>query len=167
MLLEIVKYPVKILRQRSKKVTNIQSAEVQTFIKDLKETMTAAEGLGLAANQVNKAWQILAVNHKDGPKVFINPLIFCKSFKRITMEEGCLSFPNVFGLVKRPIKAWALYRDENSRWRFLKAEGLLARVLQHEVDHLRGILFIDKIFKYTKGEQEVKEWIAKAKDDER
>ncbi len=168
MLLEIVKYPVKVLRQRSKKVANIQSAEVQTFIKDLKETMAEAEGLGLASNQVNKAWQILAVNHKDGPKVFINPVILWKTYyKKCVIEEGCLSFPDVFGLVKRPIKAWVLYRDENNRWRFLKADGLLSRVLQHEIDHIRGILFIDKIFKYTKGEKEVKEWIEKAEDDER
>ena len=167
MLLDIVKYPIRILRKRSAKVTNIQSAEAQSFINNLKETMVEADGLGLAANQVNRDWQILAVNHKTGPKVFINPIICWKSFKRVVMEEGCLSFPNVFGLVNRSKKAWVIYRDETGRLRFIKADGLLARVLQHEIDHLRGILFIDKIFKYTKGENQVKEWIKQAKDDER
>lgn len=166
-MLEIVKYPSKILRQRSKKVTNIKSDEVQTFIKELKETMLAADGLGLAANQVNKDWRVLAVSHKDGPKIFINPIICWKSFKQGAMEEGCLSFPQVFGLVRRSNKAWVFYRDENARLRFVKADGLLARVLQHEIDHIRGVLFTDKIFKYTKGENQVGEWIKQAKDDER
>ena len=166
-MLEIVKYPIKILRQRSQKVTDIKSTEVQDFIKELKDTMLEADGLGLAANQVNKAWQILTVNHKDGPKVFINPFIFWKNFQTSVIEEGCLSFPGVFGLVRRPKKIWLFYRDETGRLRFLKTDGLLARVLQHEVDHIRGVLFIDKIFKYTKGEKQVNEWIKLAKDGER
>ncbi|MDP2586525.1 MAG: peptide deformylase [Candidatus Komeilibacteria bacterium] len=166
-MLEIVKYPSKILRTRSTRVTDIKSAEVQSFIAELKETMLAADGLGLAANQVNKDWQILTVSHKDGPKVFINPVICWKSFKKNNMEEGCLSFPQVFGLVRRSKKAWVIYRDENARLRFIKADGLLARVLQHEIDHIRGVLFTDKIFKYTKGEKQVQEWIKQAKDDER
>ena len=166
-MLEIVKYPIKILRQRSQKVLNILSPQVQTFIKDLKETMVAAEGLGLAANQVDQAWRILAVSHKDGPKVFINPFIFWKSFKKSLLEEGCLSFPGVFGLVRRPKKIWLFYRADSGRLRFLRTDGLMARVLQHEVDHIRGVLFIDKIFKYTKGENLVREWIKNAKDDER
>lgn len=166
-MLEIVKYPSKILRQRSKKVADVKSPAVQSFINDLKETMTLNNGLGLAANQVNKDWQILAVSHKNGPKVFINPVVIWKSIKKNVMEEGCLSFPGVFGLVRRSKKAWAIYRDESGRLRFVKADGLLAQVLQHEIDHIRGVLFIDKMLEYTKGENKVKEWLAQAKDDER
>ncbi|MFA6304705.1 MAG: peptide deformylase [Patescibacteria group bacterium] len=166
-MLEIVKYPSKILRKKSKKITNIASSEVQSFIKELGETMLSADGLGLAANQLGKDWQVLVVNHDGGPKAFINPVICWKSLNKTVMEEGCLSFMNVYGLVKRPEKVWLFYRDENGRLRFLRAKGLLARVLQHEIDHVNGILFIDKIFKYTKGEHKVKEWIKGAKNDEK
>jgi len=156
-MFSIVKYPAKILRTRSQRVSNILSDEIQRFIKELGETMLQADGLGLAANQVDQDLRILAVNYQGQPKAFINPVIYFKSFKKEIGEEGCLSFPGVFGLLKRSLAICLFYQDENGRWRHLKAKGLLARVLQHEVDHLNGALFIDKMVKYTKGEDKVKE----------
>lgn len=166
-MLEIVKYPKKILRQKSRKVKDILRPEIQKFIGELAEIMQKADGLGLAANQVNQDIRILAVNAKDGPKVFINPFVYLRSFKKDTGEEGCLSFPGVFGLIKRPLKVRLFYRDEKGKLRHLKASGLLARVLQHEIDHLNGVLFIDKMIKYVQGEEKIKEWRQQANADEK
>lgn len=157
-MFNIVKYPNKILRQKSRKATDILNAEIQQFIKELGETMLASDGLGLAANQVDRDLRILAVNYQGQPKVFINPVIYLKSWKKEVGEEGCLSFPGVYALIKRSLNIRLFYQDESGRWRHLKAKGLLARVLQHETDHLNGVLFIDKVVKYTKGESLVKEW---------
>ncbi|MCX6785605.1 MAG: peptide deformylase [Candidatus Komeilibacteria bacterium] len=157
-MLEIIKYPRLILRTKVKKVKNILNAEVQKFIGELIKTMVAADGLGLAANQVDKNLRMLAINHKDGPKVFINPVIYWKSWKKNEAEEGCLSFPGVYGLVWRSKKIRLFYRDGQNRLRHLAADELLARVLQHETDHLNGVLFIDKATKYTRGENQVKDW---------
>jgi len=138
-------------------VANIKNPEIQSFIADLKETMLKEDGIGLAANQLNKDWRMLAVNYKNKPKIFINPRIYYKSWAKEIGEEGCLSFPGIFGMVKRPICIRLLYRDSKGRLRHLRAKGLLARVLQHEVDHIKGILFIDKIIKYTKGRKKLEE----------
>lgn len=165
-MLEIVKYPQRILRQKSRKVKGILRPEIQAFVRELAETMLASDGLGLAANQVNQNIRILAVNTKAGPQVFINPFIYFRSFKREAGEEGCLSFPGVFGLIKRSQRVRLFYCDEKGKIRHLKASGLLARVLQHETDHLNGVLFIDKVVKYIKGEEQVKEWMSQAKADE-
>ena len=164
-MLEIVKYPNKILRQRARKIKDVLRPEIQALIRELAETMLASDGLGLAANQVGRDIRILAVNTKEGPKVFINPFIYFRSFKKEVGEEGCLSFPGVFGLIKRSQKARLFYRDEKGKMRHLKAGGLLAKVLQHEIDHLNGVLFIDKMVKYTKGEEQVKEWQQQANAD--
>jgi len=154
-MLEIIKYPSKILRIKSRKVKNIFDSQFQKFIEDLKETMIKADGLGLAANQVNKDLRIFAVNAQGGVKIIINPFIYYKSlFNQEIGEEGCLSFPGLFGLVKRPKKIRLFYRDENGRLNHIVASGLLARVIQHETDHINGVLFIDKMLKVTKGDLE-------------
>lgn len=155
-MLDIIKYPNKILRIRSKRVKNILTGEIQELAKELKETMVTADGLGLSANQINKDLRMLAINHQDGPQIVINPFIYWKSWKKNEAEEGCLSFPGVFGLVWRSKKIRFFYRDEKNRLRHLVATELLARVLQHEIDHLNGILFIDKITKYIRGEEKNK-----------
>jgi len=157
-MLPIVNYPSLILRKRTKRVKNILSPEIQSFTKELIKTMIKEDGLGLAANQVNADQQILAVNFQDQPMVFINPVIYYKSWSKESGEEGCLSFPGVFGLVSRSVKINLFYYDDQGRLRHLRAKGLLARVLQHEIDHLRGILFIDRMVKYTKGEDKIKAW---------
>ncbi len=162
-MFKIVKYPSPILRQKAVKVKNIPDPLIQRFIKELSETMIKEDGIGLAANQVASGLKVLAVKYQDGVKVFINPFIYYKSWASETAEEGCLSFPGVFGLIKRSKNACLFYRDEQGRLRHLKAKGLLARVLQHELDHLNGVLFIDKMVKYTHGEDKVKEWLKQEK----
>jgi peptide deformylase len=168
-MLDIIKYPNKILRQRTKRVPNseILEAEFQKFIEEMKETMLKGDGIGLAANQVNNNKRILVVNLKEGPQAFINPFIYWKSyFKKDLAEEGCLSFPEIFGLVKRPISIWLVFTDQSGKMHNLKAKGILARILLHEVDHLNGILYIDRILKYTKGQNKINKLISEAKSDE-
>jgi peptide deformylase len=165
-MLKIIKYPNKILRKRSSRVKDFLSPELQQFIKELKETMLTEDGIGLAANQVDKDLQILAVRTDEGAVAFINPVIYYKSFGRDLAEEGCLSFPDIFGIIRRSKSIRLFYRDEQGKLRHLKAKGLLARVLQHEVDHLRGVLFIDKMVKYTNGQELVLKMREQASVDE-
>ncbi|MBT3690376.1 peptide deformylase [bacterium] len=166
-MLDVIYYPNKILRKKTKKVKDILSKEFQLFIKEMSETMLKKDGLGLAANQVNSDLRICIINFHDGPKAIINPNIIWKNiFRKSTYEEGCLSFPNIFGLVKRPKKVYIRYQDKNGKRKWLRASGLLATVIQHEIDHLNGILFIDKIFKYNKGKNKIKELKKLAKINE-
>ncbi len=167
-MLEIVEYPNKILRQKSRKVKDVLNPEIQQLIFELTETMKKADGIGLAAPQIGKNWRILAVNSKDGSLVIINPRIVWRSFfKKSAFEEGCLSFPGIFGLVKRSKWVKLRYLDKDGRLQKLKAEGLLATVLQHEIDHLKGVLFIDRIIKYSKGQSRAEGLMEQAKFEER
>lgn len=118
---------------------------MQTFIADLAQKMVAADGLGLAAPQVGKNIRLVVINTEDGPQAFINPFVFWKSLKKEIGEEGCLSIPNVWGLVKRSKSLILTYYDNHAKKHRLQAQGLLARVLQHEIDHLNGVLFIDRM----------------------
>ncbi len=166
-MLDIITYPNKILRKKTKNVKDFSNNEFQSFISEMSQTMLEKDGLGLAANQVNKDIRICIINFKDGPQAIINPKILWKSFfKRSVMEEGCLSFPKIFGLVRRPKIIIIRYKNKQGKTKWLKAKGLLATVIQHEIDHLNGILFIDKIFKYTKGEKKIKLLKKEAKLDE-
>ena len=128
--------------------------------------MVKEDGIGLAANQIGLTLRFLAAVTDDGPKIFINPQILAHGLKKVVFEEGCLSFPKVYGLVKRP--AWIILKYTNLRGRIKikRFAELPARVLQHELDHLNGLLFIDKIFQYTHGEKLIEEWQAQAKDNE-
>lgn len=167
-MLEIVKYPNKILRQRTKKATNVSNPEIQKLISQMTETMRTANGIGLAAPQVGQNLKILVVKTKDGPEVFINPRVTWRSFlKKNVAEEGCLSFPEIFGSVRRFVWIKLRYLDKDGQLCKIKAQGLFATALQHELDHLKGILFIDKVVKYTRGGDKVKELIKQAKFNER
>ncbi|HBR13771.1 MAG TPA: peptide deformylase [Candidatus Komeilibacteria bacterium] len=167
-MLNIIKYPDKILRQRTKKVAKIQEPEFQRFLTELSETMLKEDGIGLAASQVKSQLRVAVIKMKGGPEFLINPRICWRAlFKKNTVDEGCLSFPGIYGLVKRPFWVKIAYKDKNGRRLKFRAEGLLATVIQHEIDHLNGVLFIDKIFKYTRGEDKVKALIARAKLNER
>ena len=166
--MNIIEYPNKILRQKTKKVTDISDAKFQQFLKEMTETMLKEDGIGLAAPQVNSTLRVTVIKMKDGAEVMINPKICWKALiKKSVMDEGCLSFPGIFGFVKRPLWVTVKYQDKDGNLKKLKAEGLLATVVQHELDHLKGILFIDKIFKYSKGEKKAKELKKQAKLDER
>jgi len=126
--------------------------ELQKLIDDMLETMYAAPGIGLAAIQVGvpKRVIVLDIASKDEPKnpmCFINPEIIEKSETNSTYEEGCLSVPGQFAEIDRPSKCYLKYLDYYGQPKEIKAEGMLATCIQHEMDHLEGILFIDYLSK--------------------
>ena len=121
---------------------------------DMLETMYAANGIGLAAIQIGIPKRIIVMDiSKDGnknPMFFVNPIIKNKDKEKTTYEEGCLSVPNYFAEVDRPKYCEVEYLDYNGENKILKADGLLATCIQHEMDHLEGILFIDYLSKLKK-----------------
>ena len=147
----IITEPNKLLRQVSKPVTKVGKKE-QELMRDMLETMYAANGIGLAAIQVGIPQRIIVMDiskkeKKKEPRFFVNPIINNKDPIKATYEEGCLSVPNQFANVDRPSKCDVEYLDYNGNKQLLKAEGLLATCIQHEMDHLEGILFIDYLSK--------------------
>lgn len=151
-LLKIITNPSPILRKKNQAVgsTEIGTKKFQKLIADMFETMIKTDGAGLAAPQIGKNIRLAVINSKDGPFCLINPKITKKSFRRELGDEGCLSIPGVFGQVKRHKKISVAYYDQNGKKTQLTAQGMMARVCQHEIDHLDGILFIDKAVKYEK-----------------
>ncbi len=150
-LRKILTEPNKILRQKSLKVDGVDE-DIQKLMDDMLETMYAAPGIGLAAIQVGvpKRVIVLDIARKDEPKkpmYFVNPEIIEKSKQNSTYEEGCLSVPGQFAEIDRPDKCHIKYLDYNGKHQELKAEGMLATCIQHEMDHLEGILFIDYLSK--------------------
>ena len=150
----IITEPDKLLRQVSKPVSKVGKKE-QDLMKDMLETMYAANGIGLAAIQVGVPQRIIVMDickeeNKKEPRFFVNPIIKNKDPYKATYEEGCLSVPNQFAEVDRPRKCEVEYLDYNGNKQLLKAEGLLATCIQHEMDHLEGILFIDYLSKLKK-----------------
>lgn len=147
--MEIITQPNSTLRQvaRELKPEEFLNSEFKKFATELIKTMLVADGLGLAAPQVNKSIRVIALNVGDQPQIYINPKILKKSWRKNIMEEGCLSVPGVWGNVKRPIKVVLEYTDLNGQNHKIKVSDLPARVFQHEIDHLDGVLFIDKILK--------------------
>ena len=147
----IITEPNKLLRQISKPVSKVGKKE-QKLMKDMLETMYAANGIGLAAIQVGIPKRIIVMDickeeNKKEPRYFVNPIIKNKDPLKATYEEGCLSVPNQFADIDRPSKCEVEYLDYNGQKQLLKAEGLLATCIQHEMDHLEGILFIDYLSK--------------------
>ena len=134
-----------ILRQKAKKVKEI-SPQIKGLISDMIETLAANNGLGLAAPQVGQLFQIIAAQPEPNKEalVLINPQIKKTSRKKEIMEEGCLSLPNISMPVERPIKITVQGLDTDGQLVKIKAKGLLARIIQHEIDHLSGILIVDK-----------------------
>ena len=132
-----------ILRKMSKKVTVVND-RIKILIKDMLETMYDAEGVGLAAPQVGVLKRIIVIDIGDGPISIINPEIISKEGTNIDIE-GCLSIPNKQGEVERPLFVKVKGLDENGKEITIEGEELLARALCHEIDHLDGILFIDKL----------------------
>ena len=150
----ILKEPDKILRQVSLPVKKVGKEE-QSLMDDMLETMYKAKGIGLAAIQIGVPKRIIVmdISNKDNkkkPMYFVNPLIKNKNSNFSTYEEGCLSVPNQFAEVDRPSSCEVEYLDYNGNEKILKASGLLATCIQHEMDHLEGILFIDYLSKLKK-----------------
>jgi peptide deformylase len=153
MILKIVKVPDPILTKKTAHIKDI-TPEVLKLAKDMVDTCRKANGIGLAAPQVGKSLRMCIINLEHiglPPFALINPKIVKTSWGKIEMEEGCLSIPQVFGLVKRPkkitVKATTLEGNDTK----FEAEGILSRVIQHEIDHLDGILFTSKMTKQTAG----------------
>ncbi len=126
-------------------------AELKAFARDLAASMHAHGGVGLAANQVGRPERVAVIAHVDGDFAIVNPRILRRSLLRETEEEGCLSLPQVFGAVRRArsisVEYWTIEGQRVRR----RATGLLARVFQHEIDHLDGFLFVDRTRRVTHG----------------
>tara|TARA_Y100000389_G_scaffold188683_1_gene211541 strand:- start:722 stop:1240 length:519 start_codon:yes stop_codon:yes gene_type:complete len=150
----ILTEPNKLLRQISKNV-EVVGKEEQQLMNDMLETMYAANGIGLAAIQIGIPKRIIVMDiskdeNKKEPRFFVNPQIKNRDELKSTYEEGCLSVPNQFAEIDRPSKCEVEYLDYKGVKKNLKAEGLLATCIQHEMDHLDGILFIDYLSKLKK-----------------
>ena len=150
----IITEPNKLLRQVSKSVDQVGKSE-QKLMDDMLETMYEANGIGLAAIQIGIPKRIIVMDiskedNKKEPRYFVNPVIKKKNPIKATYEEGCLSVPNQFAEIDRPSKCEVEYLDYNGKKQLLKADGLLATCIQHEMDHLEGILFIDYLSKLKK-----------------
>lgn len=171
MPLSIVHYNEPILRKKGNKVTDF-GPEIEAFGRDMIAAMHAAEGIGLGAQQVGKALQVCVVDLRksdaeyswelDGgkpppeifmPMILVNPRVIpTPGAAETAYEEGCLSFPGIRGDVTRPDEITAEYQDEHGTPHRLRCNGLLARCILHEVDHLNGVLFIDRMEKATRAE---------------
>ena len=150
----ILTEPNKLLREVSKPVEKVGDEE-RKLMDDMLETMYAAPGIGLAAIQVGVPKRIIVMDisrdvNKKEPRYFVNPVIKNKNLEKTFYEEGCLSVPNQFAEVDRPKTCEVEYLDYNGKKKTLKADGLLATCIQHEMDHLEGILFIDYLSKLKK-----------------
>ena len=163
MVLTVVKYGDPVLRKKGAKIEAI-TPEISQLIADMFETMKASHGVGLAAQQIGRALQLTVIDVrgvKDRPSqlwlagqeadvesfmplVLVNPVVR-PSGVRVSGPEGCLSFPDIFGPIERSAEVEVTARNERGESYSFKAGGLLARAIQHEVDHLNGILFIDRM----------------------
>ena len=170
MLLEVVKYGHPVLRQKGARIESV-TPEIKKLAEDMLETMHASRGVGLAAQQIGRALLLTVVDVREVkdrpsslelngkpadvnafmPLVLINPEI--KPFgETVTGGEGCLSFPEIFGEIPRPESVDVKAMNEKGELLEFRCGGLLSRAIQHEVDHLNGILFIDRMDKATKDE---------------
>jgi len=148
-LLPILTAPDPRLKKISKPVEKVDD-EIRKLMDDMLETMYAAPGIGLAAPQVGVLKRVLVIDidregEKTGPLKMANPEIVDVSDEDASYEEGCLSVPEHYAEVERPARVTVRYLDQDNEIRTIKAEGLLATCIQHEMDHLDGILFIDHI----------------------
>ena len=147
--LEIYKLGDDVLRQNAKRISKVDNS-IRSLVKEMLQSMYAAKGIGLAAPQIgiNKELLVIDVNFEDSaakPLILINPEITNYGTTLNSYEEGCLSIPGVYLNVIRPSTIKLKFRDEMGRPRKMKADGLLARCIQHEMDHLNGVLFVDRV----------------------
>jgi len=140
--MEILQYPNELLKKPTKKVEKIDK-NIRKIINEMKKIMVKEGGIGLSANQIGYDLSIFIAKPKEKFYVFINPEII-EGKKPSLKEEGCLSLKNKWGFVERFEEVKIKYRDLRGKTKTLKAKGLLAHIIQHEIDHLNGILFIEK-----------------------
>jgi len=151
---KILTEPNKLLRQVSKIVEKVGDQE-RALMDDMLDTMYDAPGIGLAAVQIGVPKRIIVMDisrdeKKKEPRYFVNPVIKNRNKEKSRYEEGCLSVPDQFAEIERPNVCEVEYLDYEGKKQFLKADGLLATCIQHEMDHLEGILFIDYLSKLKK-----------------
>ncbi len=151
---KILTIPDPILRKKSTPVTQVNK-DTQSLMDDMLETMYDAPGIGLAAIQIGVPKRVIVMdlskdNDEKKPLYFINPEIIWKSKLNSSYEEGCLSIPNQFAKIERPEKCHIKFLDYNGVQKEIKADGLLSTCIQHEIDHLNGVLFIDYLSKLKK-----------------
>tara|TARA_B100001029_G_scaffold88427_1_gene72503 strand:- start:224 stop:781 length:558 start_codon:yes stop_codon:yes gene_type:complete len=147
--LEIYKLGDEVLRKNSQRISKVDSY-IRNLAKDMLQSMYSAKGIGLAAPQIgiHKELLVIDINFEDSaaePLILINPEITAYGSTLNSYEEGCLSIPGVYLNVVRPSTIKLKFRDEMGRPRKMKADGLLARCIQHEMDHLNGVLFVDRV----------------------
>ncbi|MEQ8524932.1 peptide deformylase [Gracilimonas sp.] len=166
-ILPIVTYDDPVLRKQADEIEE-DSPELQTLIDNMLETMYNADGVGLAAPQIGRSIKLFVMDTDSmiedgevpyGPMVFINPLILEKRGNKVPLEEGCLSIPEVNDKVFRPETVVIEFFDRDFNKHRLEAEGWTSRVIQHEYDHLEGVLFLDYLsaFKKRMHKKELKE----------
>ncbi len=147
-LLEILQAPHPVLKAKAAPVAQVDD-RLRQLAADMFETMYKAPGIGLAAPQIGVLQRLVVMDVAEGeerrPMVLVNPEIVWKSGERGTAEEGCLSLPGQFADVTRPLSVTVRFLDEQGEARELAADGLLARCVQHELDHLDGVLFVDHL----------------------
>ena len=146
-VLDILVAPHPVLKQKAKPVEKVD-ARIAKLMDDMVETMYAAKGIGLAAPQIGVLERVIVVDvhekdEKPNPIRLANPEIVWKSDQTSVCEEGCLSVPEQYAEVTRPASVRVRYLDENNETRELEADGMLATCIQHEIDHLNGVLFVD------------------------
>lgn len=154
MILPIAKLPSKILRTPTTSITFPLSKQHQRLISDMLDTVKKADGIGLAAPQIAKALNMAIIYLEEAgvpPFVLFNPKIVKASKEEVEIEEGCLSMPGVFGMVSRPKKITVEAQDREGKTITLTDDDWIARVMQHEIDHLNNILIIDRFKKITRG----------------
>jgi peptide deformylase len=139
----------RVLRQPAKRIAKIDE-NIRKLVKEMLQTMYSSDGIGLAAPQVGINKQLIVIdcepnNPTNPPLVLINPKIISYSSQLCNAEEGCLSVPGVYMEVTRPEGIEVTFKDENGRPQKLSASGLLARAIQHEMDHLNGVMFVDRV----------------------
>jgi peptide deformylase len=164
----LVILPDSVLRQSSEPVGPI-TAEIRTLVADMFETMYDAPGVGLAAIQIGVAKRIVTIDtsKEEGvrdARVFINPEIVWSSEEKRVYDEGCLSIPDYYAEVERPDRVRVKFRDLDGKEQEIEADGLLSTCIQHEIDHLNGVLFIDHLSK-LKRDRVIKKFTKAAKRD--
>ena len=155
-ILPIYKYPHTILRQRAKKIRTIDKS-IQKLVDDMMDTLQNSGGVGLAANQIGilKRLIVIQLPEDEEPTAYINPEIIHREGKR-EVQEGCLSIPGYYGTITRSMWIKAKGMDRKSRIIKITAEGLLSQIIEHEIDHINGILYIDhlKYFFYPSSKEQ-------------
>ena len=151
---KILTEPDPFLRQKSKKVEIVDN-DTRSLMDDMIDTMYAAPGIGLAAIQIGVPKRVIVIDlsrtdEKKNPLYFVNPEIITNSNINTSYEEGCLSVPGQFAEINRPDKCKVKFLDYDGKEQILEAEGLLSTCIQHEIDHLEGVLFIDYLSKLKK-----------------